>query len=413
MASDDDRRVHERLPVPHVLVKISTPERMRVAYLQDLSKGGLFIKTDRPLPLDRLVDVDLLPPGRATPIRVRCKVVRVKNDAEAKETKSQGMGLKFVDLEPTMMLALDALLDEYQSSPAPAEQPLAPATQTVQLKQALEEIAALTEALADRDRELAEARQRREEIEARASAQVSPTDELQSELETARAEIGELQTRLSEALGDAEAYRHELGMMENDDAGMRRLAETLAQQKVELEETSASHLAEAARKLEAERARRVAVERSQGELANAHVQLTARVEEFEALLVAAREQMAAAVETTTLLEAARAQIAALQKAPAASRPSAPAPSVLLVPQGAAVDTDKFLSRLRANEPLFRLPRFNSFTPSDPRESGVMGLLEGCDRFSDLVVLARTMVTPVQLEKMLVGFHQLTLIAFER
>jgi len=46
------------------LVKISTPERMRVAYLKDLSEGGVFIRTDKPLQLERVVDVDLLAPGR-------------------------------------------------------------------------------------------------------------------------------------------------------------------------------------------------------------------------------------------------------------------------------------------------------------------------------------------------------------
>jgi|GEM_PF-2850803 len=452
MESHDDRRTHQRLTVPHVLVKISTPERMRVAYLKDLSRGGLFIKTSSPLALERLVDVDLLPPGRASPIRVRCKVVRVKNDAAAIQSNSQGMGLQFVDVDAEMMSQLDALLDEYKAQPPAVAEP-APKEETVQLKQALEDLAALTTVLAQRDRELAEARDRRSEIEARVMSDASPADELQRELETARAEIGDLQTRLSEALGDAEAYRHELAVMEQDDAGQRRLVESLEE------------------KVEAERSRRLDVEGREANAAGSQVHLTSRISELEALVTEAQGPLAEAMSEVEVmkaqLEASRAQIGKLERSsksnaslvetsntqivrleqtarealhelasaneeiekltrdgrdlasqldsartrlavlemPAAQppRPSAPAG-----PAG-----EQFLRRLRENETLVRLPRFNTFTPSDPREGSVMGLLEGCDRFSDLCVLARSIASPAQLEKMLAGFQQLNLIGFEK
>lgn len=441
MEPPDNRRTHERLPVPHVLVKISTPDRMRVAYLKDLSRGGLFIKTDRPLALERLVDVDLLPPGRSTPIRVRCKVVRVKNDDASKQSNSQGMGLQFVDVDPNMMSALDAVLDEYKGKPADGPAP-APKEETVQLKQAFEEIAALTLALAASDREVAEARQRREEIEARGPDDAAPADGLQRELETTRAEIGDLQTRLSEALGDAEAYRHELAVMEEDDAGQRRLVEALEA------------------KVEAERHRRLDAEGREADAAGAQVRFTERIAALEAQaaelevvkaqLEASRVQIGklerSSKSNASLVETSNTQIAKLQKTarealdelvsanaeiegltrdgkvlasqldaartrlavletPAVppARPSAPA----------GPGDDQFVRRLRANETLVRLPRFNTFTPSDNREGSVMGLLEGCDRFSDLCVLARSIASPAQLEKMLAGFQQLNLIGFEK
>src|ERR1051325_10234413 len=113
----DDRRTQNRLPVPRVLVKISTPERMRVAYLKDLSEGGVFIRTDKPLALERVVDVDLLAPGRTEPLRLRGRIVRVQNDEASKVANLQGMGVKFIEMSVQQDGALKALVNEYSGKP--------------------------------------------------------------------------------------------------------------------------------------------------------------------------------------------------------------------------------------------------------------------------------------------------------
>src|SRR3954466_16080584 len=100
----DDRRTQNRLPVPRVLVKISTPERMRVAYLKDLSEGGVFIRTEKPLAIDRVVEIDLLAPGKSEPLRIGGKVSRVQND---------GMAVTFVEMNEEQSSALNALVAEY------------------------------------------------------------------------------------------------------------------------------------------------------------------------------------------------------------------------------------------------------------------------------------------------------------
>src|SRR5690348_4001779 len=136
---EQDRRVVNRLPVPRVLVKISTPERMRVAYLKDLSEGGVFIRTDKPLALERVVDVDLLTPGRAEPLRLRGRIVRVQNDEASRVANLQGMGVKFIELTLQQDAALKAMVAEYSTVAAAAPPPSAvPDGETVALRQALE-----------------------------------------------------------------------------------------------------------------------------------------------------------------------------------------------------------------------------------------------------------------------------------
>src|SRR5258706_1490654 len=117
---EKDRRAVTRFPVPRVLVKISPPERMRVAYLKDLSEGGVFIRTDKPLALERIVDVDLLAPGRVEPIRLRGRITRVQNDEASRLANLQGMGVKFIEMTPQSDAALKALVLEYVQTRAAA-----------------------------------------------------------------------------------------------------------------------------------------------------------------------------------------------------------------------------------------------------------------------------------------------------
>src|SRR5436190_1871271 len=163
----EDRRAINRLPVPRVLVKISTPERMRVAYLKDLSEGGVFIRTDKPLQLERVVDVDLLAPGRVDPIRLRGRITRVQNDEASKVANLQGMGVKFIELTPQADAALKSLVQEYAHAPVPQPVSQVPDANTVALKQAIENADVLRTTLIERDEELQKEQARREELSAR------------------------------------------------------------------------------------------------------------------------------------------------------------------------------------------------------------------------------------------------------
>lgn len=347
----EDRRAINRLPVPRVLVKISTPERMRIAYLKDLSEGGVFIRTDKPLQLERIVDVDLLAPGKVEPIRLRGRITRVQNDDASRVAGLQGMGVKFIELTPQAEGALRALVQEYQQArpavPAPSE---VPDGSTVALKQALETTEVLRATLSQREQELKAEHDRRQELSVRVLAmtqelegikargsdgQSVALEALKVELGAARAELGELKERLKQTEANAEAYRQEIAVLEEDDKSTRRLAETLAQQKqkveaelkkvrdelqshaqvVEQERSSGfARSAETTRLLESERARRVEVEAQLEQLAAQNAGLQSRAQEMEPMLEQARKHVSGLGQAVTDLAAARTRIDTLEQA---------------------------------------------------------------------------------------------------
>jgi len=348
----EDRRAINRLPVPRVLVKISTPERMRVAYLKDLSEGGVFIRTDKPLALERVVDVDLLAPGRVDPIRLRGRITRVQNDEASKLANLQGMGVKFIEVTPQADAALKALVQEYsaQARPAVPVQSAVPDGDTVALKQALETAEVLRSTLTQREAELHAEHERRQELSVRV---IALTQELESvktkgsdgqsvalealkvELQASRAELGELKARLQAAEGNADSLRQEIAVLEQDDATTRRLAESLAQAKTKLEaelkrardELSANaqaveaerssgfaRSAETARLLEAEKARRFEIEGKLEQLAAENAALSTRTKEMEPMLDQARKHVSGLGQAVSDLAAARARIDTLEKA---------------------------------------------------------------------------------------------------
>jgi hypothetical protein len=347
----DDRRTQSRLPVPRVLVKISTPERMRVAYLKDLTEGGVFIRTDKPLQLERVVDVDLLAPGRTEPLRLRGRIVRVQNDEASRVANLTGMGVKFIEVTPQQDGALKALVNEYSTKPAS----LAPASEvpdasTVQLRQALETVEVLRVQLNERENELRAEHDRRQDLSVRVLALTKELEgvkargadgsgvaleALKVELTAARAELGELKARLAQAEGNAASYRQEIAVLEEDDAQTRRLAEALAQQKAKQDaelkklrediqhhaqlaeqERGTNHVrsTETARQLESERARTRELESRVEDLASTNASLTARAAEVEGMLDQAKKHVSGLGQTVGDLTAARARIATLELA---------------------------------------------------------------------------------------------------
>src|SRR5688572_17332259 len=89
MMAAEDRKL-PRVGATHVLVRVSTRDRFRSSYLKDVSEGGIFVRTEKPLVVGAEVVVDLLPPGWASPLRLKGQVVRTQTDPGA-----AGMGVKF------------------------------------------------------------------------------------------------------------------------------------------------------------------------------------------------------------------------------------------------------------------------------------------------------------------------------
>lgn len=271
MSSDDERRSHQRVELPRILVKVTSEERMRNAYLRDLSEGGVFIRTEKPLSVDKKVLVQLLPPGKTETLELPGVVVRVVGEEHATLEAPAGMAVKFEGVTEATQAALQALIAQYKEPATQVELPVnrelelklqIAVEQLLGLRRSLEakEVEALEERsrrletaskLADAVRELAAERAKASFVAA-ADGQAQPNQELVS----ARAELEGVRARLAAAESAATSLKEELSVLEQDDATTRKFAEKLGRERqavtAELERLKGQHAA-AVKELEASR----------------------------------------------------------------------------------------------------------------------------------------------------------------
>ena len=114
-----------REPRHRVDIKVdeTTSDMFTAARVSNLSRGGLFIETNSPLPLQAPVDLALKLPEIGTTVHVRGRVVwtfDVKKDSAHLMT---GSGIKFVDLGVEQR----RVLEEYLARVVARNPPTAPA----------------------------------------------------------------------------------------------------------------------------------------------------------------------------------------------------------------------------------------------------------------------------------------------
>jgi type IV pilus assembly protein PilZ len=68
------------------------------AYTENLSSGGLFIKTEHPLEAGQRFPLELHIPDVGEPLQTKCQVAWVRKPTEATGDKPAGMGVKFVGM---------------------------------------------------------------------------------------------------------------------------------------------------------------------------------------------------------------------------------------------------------------------------------------------------------------------------
>lgn len=100
MASNwDDRRTEPRLDVT-VKVDYSAKEMFNSNYVTNLSKGGVFIKTDEPLPIHSEIHLTFRLPESNVTIKATGKVVWTFDIKRGTGHVVPGMGIRFIDLSP-------------------------------------------------------------------------------------------------------------------------------------------------------------------------------------------------------------------------------------------------------------------------------------------------------------------------
>jgi uncharacterized protein (TIGR02266 family) len=82
---------------------------------QDISSGGLFAATHLLLEVGEKMTVKLTLPGRKEPIEAEAEVRWVRDTRAIKTDAPEGMGLKFVNLDPEAKQAIEQFLHDRDS----------------------------------------------------------------------------------------------------------------------------------------------------------------------------------------------------------------------------------------------------------------------------------------------------------
>lgn len=92
--ADGERRAEPRRPI-ELKVEYKRLNTFFADYTKNISRGGTFIKTKRPLPIGTEFLFKLLVPGREAPLTIHGEVQRIIG-AEAGKDEEPGMAIKFV-----------------------------------------------------------------------------------------------------------------------------------------------------------------------------------------------------------------------------------------------------------------------------------------------------------------------------
>ena len=101
-----ERRLSPRAPVT-VRVDYSTIDAIFSEFTRNINEGGLFIETERPLPLDEQVQLHFRLPGIDDSFKVSGRVAWIK---EAGVEGPAGMGIEFENLDEGARLRIDEIV---------------------------------------------------------------------------------------------------------------------------------------------------------------------------------------------------------------------------------------------------------------------------------------------------------------
>lgn len=104
-----EHRQHARAPIA-LEVRYRRLNAFFADYTRNVSRGGTFIRTARPLPAGTRFAFKLLVPGRAEPLELAGEVVRVVPSGEG-----AGMGIRFVWDDPQRRADLEAAVERLMS----------------------------------------------------------------------------------------------------------------------------------------------------------------------------------------------------------------------------------------------------------------------------------------------------------
>jgi uncharacterized protein (TIGR02266 family) len=113
---DDDRRREPRQAAEHLKARVRFADKKQFerCYLKDISRGGIFLRTVKPAPLDSPIQVTLELPG-GSEVKLNGTVVHCLAPEQARPGQQPGLGVQFNDLTSKVRTLLEGLLLELSS----------------------------------------------------------------------------------------------------------------------------------------------------------------------------------------------------------------------------------------------------------------------------------------------------------
>jgi type IV pilus assembly protein PilZ len=111
--TEEDERSEERISATFK-VSYGSYNEFITEYTRDVSKGGIFIKTKRHYEVNEIVDLSLIVPGIDDPLKIKGEVVHIKIQIVPDE--DEGVGVKFIEINPESRKALIDFMKSYNNS---------------------------------------------------------------------------------------------------------------------------------------------------------------------------------------------------------------------------------------------------------------------------------------------------------
>ncbi len=102
-----DRRKYTRISVMIAdIIGESKGQTLKFEKTRNISRGGLFIQTEHPLPLGQTFTLDFFLSEIKTHVRCRAEVMWSRPPSPS-ETRESGMGIRFLDLDEAIRNKID------------------------------------------------------------------------------------------------------------------------------------------------------------------------------------------------------------------------------------------------------------------------------------------------------------------
>ena len=104
----------------HIKVDYKTKDMFLSNYVTNISKGGVFIETKEPFPVSSEIDLALELPGAQSTIHAQGRVAWTYDIKKGGPLVIvHGMGIKFTDIKPDEIKALETYIEELSSPTEP------------------------------------------------------------------------------------------------------------------------------------------------------------------------------------------------------------------------------------------------------------------------------------------------------